>query len=214
MSQNSEVPPLVSVVVPCYNAERFIGETLESVFTQTYPAIEVIVVDDASTDRSWDLVQRYEGRARLLRQERNRGGSAARNRGASEASGEFLMFLDADDRLSVDAVEHLVPAAGAARAQIRGLIEHAVDALPGDFRVVFMLREIEQCSVEETARLLHLRPETVKTRLHRARRLLRTALQDSVAASLGDAFPFLGLRCERMTETVLARLDPSPPRSP
>ena len=106
------------------------------------------------------------------------------------------------------------PAAGAARAQIRGLIEHAVDALPGDFRVVFMLREIEQCSVEETARLLHLRPETVKTRLHRARRLLRTALQDSVAASLGDAFPFLGLRCERMTETVLARLDPSPPRSP
>lgn len=99
------------------------------------------------------------------------------------------------------------PAAGAARAQIRGLIENAVDALPEDFRVVFVLREIEQCSVEETARTLELKPETVKTRLHRARRLLRTALQDSVAASLSDAFPFLGARCERMTEAVLARLD-------
>ena len=103
------------------------------------------------------------------------------------------------------------PAAGAARAQIRGLIEHAVDALPEDFRMVFMLREIEQCSVEETARMLDLRTETVKTRLHRARRLLRAALQDSLAASLGDAFPFLGARCERMTEAVLARMPPSPP---
>lgn len=101
------------------------------------------------------------------------------------------------------------PAASAARAQIRGLIEQAVDALPEDFRVVFMLREIEQCSVEETARTLGLKPETVKTRLHRARRLLRAALQDSVAASLGDAFPFLGARCERMTAAVLARLDVS-----
>lgn len=100
------------------------------------------------------------------------------------------------------------PAAGAARAQIRRLVEHAIDELPELFRIVFVMREIEQCTVEETAATLELRAETVKTRLHRARRLLRTALQDTLAATLTDAFPFLGPRCNRMTEHVLARLDP------
>ena len=98
------------------------------------------------------------------------------------------------------------PVAAAAREQIRRLLEHAVDELPEAFRMVFVLREIEGCSVEETAQMLGLRGETVKTRLHRARRLLRGALHDNVASALGDAFPFLGARCERMTEAVLARL--------
>ena len=103
---------------------------------------------------------------------------------------------------------HEDPAAGAARAQIRRLVERAIDELPDAFRIVFVMREIEQCSVEETAATLELRAETVKTRLHRARRLLRTALQDTLAATLTDAFPFLGPRCSRMTEQVLARLEP------
>ena len=98
------------------------------------------------------------------------------------------------------------PVAAAAREQIRRLLEHAVDELPEAFRMVFVLREIEGCSVEETAQMLGLRGETVKTRLHRARRLLRGALHDNVASALGDAFPVLGARCERMTEAVLARL--------
>jgi RNA polymerase sigma-70 factor (ECF subfamily) len=98
------------------------------------------------------------------------------------------------------------PAAGTARAQIRRLIEHAIDELPAPFRIVFVMREIEGCSVEETATQLKLRAETVKTRLHRTRRLLRTALVGTLAATLNDAFPFLGQRCERMTETVLHRV--------
>lgn len=102
------------------------------------------------------------------------------------------------------------PAAAAAREQVRRLLERAVGGLPEAFRVVFVLREVEGCSVEETADLLGLRAETVKTRLHRARRLLRNALHDNVAATLGDAFPFLGARCERMTEAVLARIDGMP----
>ena len=106
------------------------------------------------------------------------------------------------------------PAAAAAREQLRRLLERAVDALPEAFRVVFVLREIEGCSVEETAETLGLRGETVKTRLHRARRLLRGALQDNVAATLGDAFPFLGARCERMTEAVLRRFDAAGPSHP
>jgi RNA polymerase sigma-70 factor (ECF subfamily) len=99
------------------------------------------------------------------------------------------------------------PAASATRAQIREMIEHAIEALPAPFRIVFVMRDIEECSIDETARALGIRPETVKTRLHRARRQLRTALHGTLAAALTDAFPFLGPRCARMTETVLARLD-------
>ena len=98
------------------------------------------------------------------------------------------------------------PAASAARAQIRQLVEHAIDDLPEPFRIVFVMREIEECTVEETAYSLDLRAETVKTRLYRARRLLRAALHDSLATTLTDAFPFLGPRCDRMTTAVLQRL--------
>ncbi len=101
------------------------------------------------------------------------------------------------------------PAAAAAREQIRRLVEHAIDNLPEPFRIVFVMREIEECTVEETASSLDLRAETVKTRLHRARRLLRTALHGTLSATLTDAFPFLGPRCERMTANVLERLDRS-----
>jgi RNA polymerase sigma-70 factor (ECF subfamily) len=102
------------------------------------------------------------------------------------------------------------PAAGASRAQMRILIERAIDALPEPFRVVFVMREIEDCSIEETVSARDIRAETVKTRLHRARRLLRSALHENLATALNDAFPFLGPRCDRMTETVLARLSPLP----
>lgn len=100
------------------------------------------------------------------------------------------------------------PAACTARSEIRRLLEHAIDELPEPFRVVFVMREIEQCTVEETAHSLDLRAETVKTRLHRARRLLRAALHDTLSSTLTDAFPFLGQRCQRMTDRVLARLEP------
>ena len=98
------------------------------------------------------------------------------------------------------------PTVALAREQIRRLLERAIDTLPEPFRVVFMLREIEECSVEETASALGIRPETVKTRLHRARRLLRASLEDTLATTLGDAFPFLGSRCDRMTDAVMLRI--------
>jgi RNA polymerase sigma-70 factor (ECF subfamily) len=98
------------------------------------------------------------------------------------------------------------PAADASRAQMRMLIERAIGALPEPFRVVFVMRDVEECSIEETASALAIRPETVKTRLHRARRLLRSALHENLATALNDAFPFLGPRCDRIVEAVLARL--------
>ena len=98
------------------------------------------------------------------------------------------------------------PEAAAARADVRRLLERAVDQLPDHFRVVFMLRDIEEMSVEETASHLGLRPETVKTRLHRARRLLREALNKTLASALTDVFPCAGARCARIADAVLERL--------
>jgi glycosyltransferase involved in cell wall biosynthesis len=87
----------ISVVTPCYNAERFIGQTIRSVLDQTYQDFEIIVVDDGSTDGSPQVVQRFsDPRIRLLSQT-NAGPAKARNTGARAATGEFLAFLDADD---------------------------------------------------------------------------------------------------------------------
>jgi len=86
----------VSVVVPAYNAGRFLLRAVESVRAQTYPAHEIIVVDDGSTDESPDLIQRYIPPVRCFRQE-NSGAAVARNRGIQEATGNWIAFLDADD---------------------------------------------------------------------------------------------------------------------
>jgi len=104
------------------------------------------------------------------------------------------------------------PEAAAARAEVRRLLERAVDQLPDSFRMVFVLRDIEEMSVEETASHLGLRPETVKTRLHRARRLLRQSLDRTLSSAVSDVFPCAGARCARITEAVLERLGlPAPP---
>jgi RNA polymerase sigma-70 factor (ECF subfamily) len=96
-----------------------------------------------------------------------------------------------------------------AQRQIQLLLERAIDDLPDDFRIVLVARVVEDMSIEETAALFGLRTQTVKTRLHRARKLLRDALEKQVGPVLTDAFPFDGARCERMTEKVLERLAPS-----
>lgn len=99
------------------------------------------------------------------------------------------------------------PETAAAQRQIQILLERAIDALPEMFRTILVTRIIEGMSVEETAALFEIPPETVKTRLHRARRLLKRELEKHVGPVLGGAFPFGGRRCNRLTEAVLAYLD-------
>lgn len=94
---------LTSVIIPCFNQAKFLGETLESVFAQTYPRYEVIVVDDGSTDGTAKVAARFDP-VRTLRQ-RNRGLAAARNAGFRASAGRFVVFLDADDRLLPNALE-------------------------------------------------------------------------------------------------------------
>lgn len=100
---------LVSVVIPCYNKAAYVRETLTSVLRQTYRAIEVLVIDDGSTDGSWDVVRSFGDRILCERTE-NHGACHARNLGASKARGRYLMFLDADDFLSQHALRGLVMA--------------------------------------------------------------------------------------------------------
>jgi RNA polymerase sigma-70 factor (ECF subfamily) len=94
-----------------------------------------------------------------------------------------------------------------AQREILRLVEQATDNLPEVYRTVFVTRVIEGMSVEDTAELLGVRPQTVKTRLHRARRLVREQMDRQIGPVLLDAFPFAGRRCERMTLAVMKRLD-------
>lgn len=98
------------------------------------------------------------------------------------------------------------PEKSMAQREIQNVVERAVDDLPEAFRVVFITRVIEGMSVEETAELLELKAETVKTRLHRARTLLRNNVERQIGPVVMEAFPFAGRRCERLTQAVLQRL--------
>jgi RNA polymerase sigma-70 factor (ECF subfamily) len=98
------------------------------------------------------------------------------------------------------------PERATARREVGRAIERAVDQLPASFRAVFIMRAIEQMSVEETAICLDIPAETVKTRLHRANKLLRRALSAEFGSILDHAFPFLGARCDRMVADVLDHL--------
>ena len=94
-----------------------------------------------------------------------------------------------------------------AMGDVRRLLENAIDRLPDGFREVFMLRVVEHMSVDETATTLGVLAQTVKSRLHRARAMLRSDLEEHLTAVSLTAFPFGGQRCQRVTEAVLARLN-------
>jgi glycosyltransferase involved in cell wall biosynthesis len=95
--------PLVSVVIPCFDSSRFLADAIDSVLSQTYPHVEIIVVDDGSHDNAAAIVRRYPGVIYLAQP--NRGVAAARNVGLDRSAGSHIVFLDADDRLRPEAVE-------------------------------------------------------------------------------------------------------------
>ena len=113
--------------------------------------------------------------------------------------GEALMAQVADDEASG-------PEMGAWRNEMRGLLERHIDALPDLYRTVFMMRAVEEMTVEETSTALELPEATVRTRFFRARALMRGALERDLDHALGDAFGFDGERCDRIVGRVLAGL--------
>ncbi len=98
---------MISIIVPVYNAEKFIRETIQSVLDQTYTDFELLLVDDCSRDKSAEVIESFEDeRVILLRQEQNAGAYAARNRGLKEAKGRYIAFLDSDDCWEPCKLEH------------------------------------------------------------------------------------------------------------
>ncbi len=126
-TSNTKGLPSISIILPTYNVEKYIGQCLDTIFTQTWPNIECIIVDDYCTDRSIGVA---EGKIRsykdggghidfkIVRHEKNRGAAAARNTGMDAASGDYLWWVDPDDHIAEDAVFDLLHSLGDERPDI------------------------------------------------------------------------------------------------
>jgi glycosyltransferase involved in cell wall biosynthesis len=121
-------PAKVTVAITTYNQDRLLERTLESVFAQTRPPDEIVVVDDGSTDSTPGLLQRHRARIRII-QQRNRGVAAARNRAVSESTGDLIALLDGDDLWAPSKLQVCLDAAAAARAPV---VVHGVQAMSHD----------------------------------------------------------------------------------
>ena len=113
---------------------------------------------------------------------------------------------DYRSRRAAAPVSHGSPEENAARAQFARRLETAIAQIPDALRTVFVMRDIEGLSIEETSEVLDTPPATVKTRLLRARKRLRELLEPELKNALGEAFPFLGERCAGLTEAVVQKL--------
>ena len=118
--------PLVSIIIPCHNAEKWIGEAIQSCLNQTYKNIEVIVINDGSTDGSLQIIEDFHKKNHKIVKyitKLNGGSSSARNYGIEISVGDYFLFLDADDLLSVNAVESF----------LKTILRQNVDAAVGDW---------------------------------------------------------------------------------
>lgn len=105
-STDRQLAGCISVIMPCYNAEQYLREAIDCVLNQTYPEVELIVIDDGSTDGSKAILHEYGDKIVFMEQQ-NQGPYPARNNGIARARGEFVAFLDADDYWTLDCLENL-----------------------------------------------------------------------------------------------------------
>lgn len=106
----TEEQPLVSVIIPLYNTEKYIEQCINSILTQTWPNIELIIVDDGSTDSSPDIIKKFASEKVKIIRQHNQGASAAKQNGLNNATGKYIQYLDADDLLDSDKIEQQVTA--------------------------------------------------------------------------------------------------------
>lgn len=162
---------------------------------------------------AFSSIEKFEGRSSLatwltrivINEALGRVRGERRRREALDAEG--VPVLETYREKMMAGSEAPPPDAAVAREQLRRLLEHAIAGLPEIFRTVFVLREIEGFSVEDTAESLGIPAATVKTRLLRARRRLQEALAPEVHEALTGTFPFAGADCAALTERVMVRLD-------
>lgn len=135
------VKDLISIIIPVYNVEKYLSECIESVITQTYTELEIILIDDESTDNSGKICDEYavkDDRIKVIHQ-RNSGAAGARNAGLRIATGEYLAFVDSDDYLEKDAYEYMVTQ----------LDVNQADVIQCAFRNVFVNRVIDRIMLPE-----------------------------------------------------------------
>ncbi|NJL62949.1 MAG: glycosyltransferase [Methylacidiphilales bacterium] len=121
------LPKLVSIIIPCFNASRWLSEAIDSCLQQTYSNIEIIIIDDGSTDNSWEIIKNYSDKYSnkiKCRSISHRGGNHARNLAISLSNGEYIQFLDADDYILPEKIEH----------QVRFLETTDADVVYGDWQ--------------------------------------------------------------------------------
>lgn len=158
-------------------------------------------------------IDRFEGRSSLstwltrIVMNEALGRMRTQRRRTEHLESEGVALLESYRQRLAEASAERAPDSAVAREQLRVLIERAVADLPDGFRSVFVLREIEGLSIEETAAALDIPAATVKTRLHRSRKKLQQALAPEVKSALSGSFPFAGADCVALTERVLALLD-------
>jgi RNA polymerase sigma-70 factor, ECF subfamily len=166
--------------------------------------------------RAFYALDSYGGRgslgawlARIVRNEaidRLRARNSRRNHVAIESELEPTRAEDAAPVSDFSSSTDLDPQTLAQTADVKHLLEHAIQRLPETFRTAFLMREVEGLSVEEAAEYLEIPPATVKTRTFRARTLLRSYLREDIRNAVPQTFTFLSVRCDRMVEGVLRRL--------
>lgn len=104
----NELQPLVSVILPVFNTEKYVTESVESVLNQTYKNIEIICINDGSTDNSLEILKTFGEKITLINLEKNGGISVARNAGIEVAKGDYIAFMDADDVWTSEKIEHQI----------------------------------------------------------------------------------------------------------
>jgi RNA polymerase sigma-70 factor (ECF subfamily) len=172
--------------------------------------------EDALQDaylHAWRALGSFRGKSRLstwlVRIVTNEALGRLRRAGAPTIPLEAAMTsLDPGTLAALTDAEDRGPERSAERAQVRNLMETRIDDLPDVYRTVFMLRGVQELTVEEVAEALDVPQATVRTRYFRARRLLRQSLASELDAALGDAFAFDGSRCDRLVAEVLRRGGP------
>jgi glycosyltransferase involved in cell wall biosynthesis len=148
--------PLVSVIIPCYNCESYLEETIRSVRKQTYPDVELVLVDDGSTDGTQGIIERHSEDA-VCHFGPNRGVSAARSTGTELASGDYIQYLDADDHLRPTALERRIESLEEAEADVAySAYQRLIPDLRNEFR--------EGPVVEKTLEEVHPDPEIATLR--------------------------------------------------
>lgn len=133
---------LVSVIIPVYNAERFIEYTINSVLRQSYKKVEIVLVDDCSTDRSGEIIQRIQKnnpQIRYYKLEKNSGAAVARNKAIELAEGQYLAFLDSDDCWKLDKLEKQIKLANEKNAEF---IFNAIEMIDENGKIIKSKRKI------------------------------------------------------------------------